>query len=389
MSLRYSPWFWLALSLAGFSANATTQVERLVAPAGFHIEVLTDRVPNARQMAISASGILFVGSRREGKVYAVLTQWAGHAANPSIPAVKEAVVITVASGLTMPSGIAFKKDDLYVGAVNRVLRYPGLGANPHATIQPEVVTDTLPDKRHHGWKYLAFGPDGNLYLPIGAPCNICLSDDPRFTSILSLDTDTGQSRIIATGVRNSVGLAWHPETGELWFSDNGRDQMGDDQPPDEINRLTRPGSHYGYPYIHAGTIPDPEFGKGHGADEFTPPVILVQAHSAVTGITFYDGNNFPRRYHNALFVAEHGSWNRSKKVGYQVSIARLDRSATPGESNHPNTPLNYQPFITGWLKNEENWGRPNDVLVAPDGSLLISDDQAGAIYRVSYEASAD
>ena len=378
MSLRYACWLWLALNAcAQMAAAEASDLDRLTLPAGFEIHWVTQSTPNARQLAQSASGVLFAGSRRAGKVYAVINS------KPGDPAEQ---VIVVASGLNMPSGIAFRGDDLYVGAVDRVLRYRGIGADPQTPIEPEVITRSLPDKRHHGWKYLSFGPDGYLYLTVGAPCNICLSEDPRFASILRMDPDTGQTQIVARGVRNSVGLAWQPATGELWFSDNGRDNLGDDIPSDEINRISQPGQHFGYPYFHAGDIPDPEFGTDKQADAFTPPVIRVQAHSAVTGMTFYEATGqtaqFPERFNHALFVAEHGSWNRSKKVGYQVSVALFD-------SDKPNQPIAYQTFVSGWLNAEKVWGRPNDVLVARDGSLLISDDKVGAIYRVRISRSTE
>ena len=328
----------------------------------FRLSVVTDEVPGARQMAETESGLLLVGSLRPGKLYAVLPD-----------AEDEAEVVTFAQGLTMPSGLALIGEDLYVGALDRVLRYRVIEKTFRDNPQPETVTDSLPDKRHHGWKYLSVGPDGFLYVPIGAPCNICESEDPRFASILRMDPMTGMTTDYAAGVRNSVGMAWHPDTGELWFSDNGRDMLGDDVPAEEINRVTRAGSHYGYPYVHAGDIPDPQFGKGRDPADYVPPEVRIQAHSAALGLDFYTGTQFPESYRNALFIAEHGSWNRSSKVGYRVSVVRF------GESG----PV-YEPFLDLWLKDDEVSGRPNDVLVSRDGSLLISDDKLGAIYRVTY-----
>ena len=232
----------------------------------------------------------------------------------------------------------------------------------------------MPDESHHGWKYLSVGPDGFLYVPVGAPCNICESEDPRFASILRMDPATGEATVYAAGVRNSVGMDWHPDTGELWFSDNGRDWLGDDEPAEEINRVTEAGAHYGYPYVHAGDILDPEFGAGREPADYVTPEIKIQAHSAALGVAFYTGAQFPASYRNALFIAEHGSWNRSSKVGYRVSVVRF------GEAG----PV-YEPFLDLWLKDEKVTGRPNDVLVSRDGSLLISDDKAGAIYRVTYQ----
>ena len=343
----------------------------LITPAGFsetvvddfRLSVLTENVPGARQIAETESGLLLVGSLRPGKLYAVIPDPEG-----------EAEVVTFASGLTIPSGLALIGGDLYVGALDRVLRYRAIETTFRDNPQPEIVTDGLPDKRHHGWKYLSVGPDGFLYVPVGAPCNICESDDPRFASILRMDPMTGITTVYAAGVRNSVGMAWHPDTGELWFSDNGRDMLGDDVPAEEINRVTRAGDHYGYPYIHAGDISDPQFGKGRKPADYVPPEVRIQAHSAALGLDFYTGTQFPETYRNALFIAEHGSWNRSSKVGYRVSVVRFSQAG----------PV-YEPFLDLWLKDDKVSGRPNDVLVSRDGSLLISDDKAGAIYRVTYK----
>ena len=364
---------WALLASVGLSQTVQAQIDtsQLFLPPGFTISVVTDAVPNARQMALSDDGTLYVGSRRAGNLYAI-RHWQD-------PAKQEVRVI--AADLSLPSGVVWHAGDLYVGALNQILRYPNIGetlaANSDQLPTPQVITDDLPAKRHHGWKYLSMGADGALYVPVGAPCNICKSKDPRFASILRMDPKSGATSIYAAGVRNSVGMAWHPETGQLWFTDNGRDSMGDDVPADEINIVTEPGEHYGYPYVHAGDVPDPKFGKKTPDQTFRAPLQKIQAHSAALGIDFYTGTQFPPRYRNALFVAEHGSWNRSAKVGYQVSVL----------FETPQGPQ-YSPFITGWLRGEENWGRPNDLLMTPDGELLIADDQNGAIYRVSYTAPA-
>lgn len=357
--------FSVLLSQSLAAADTQDKLQRLQLPAGFSISLLSDAVPNARQLALSSAGTLFVGTFQEGAVYAIPRALS---ATPGAP-------VTIAQDLTMPSGVALNGDDLYVGALNRILRFADIEANLVAEAPFSVVTDTLPDKAHHGWKYLGFGPDGALYIPVGAPCNMCLSEDERFASILRMNMDTGATEVYARGIRNSVGFAWHPTTRALWLSENGRDMLGDDVPAEEINVATGPGAHFGYPFIHQGDLPDPEFGKDAQPADFTPPRIRIQAHSAALGIAFYTAQQFPERYRHALFIAEHGSWNRSSKVGYQVSVVTFDE-----HGDH------YKPFVTGWLEGENNWGRPNDVLVAPDGSLLISDDQAGAIYRVSYAA---
>lgn len=351
-----------ALGVAVLCAAWMAAAESGVAP-GFSLSVLTDAVPNARQMALHPNGLLFVGTRRVGKLYAVVPSASGGAPE----------VVTFASGLTMPSGVALKDGDLYVAALDRVLRYGDIAATFRDDPQPETVTDRLPDRRHHGWKYLSVGPDGFLYVPVGAPCNICKSDDPRFASILRMDPETGETTVFARGVRNSVGMAWHPETGLMWFTDNGRDMLGDDVPPEEINIVAEPGAHYGYPHIHGAAIADPRFGEGADAADYVPPVVEIQAHAAALGVDFYTHDAFPSEYRGALFVAEHGSWNRSSKVGYRVSVVRFDGGAPA-----------YAPFIDIWLDGERASGRPNDVLAVPDGSLLISDDQGGRIYRVTY-----
>ena len=345
------------------TARAEVRLDALSAPPGFSIRVVTDQVDNARQLALGERGTLFAGTRRAGKVYALP---AALTAQPGKP-------VTLARGLSMPSGLAFKSGDLYVGALEKILRFRDIESNLVRDAPAEVVTQALPDKSHHGWKYLGFAPDGSLFVPVGAPCNICLSEDPRFASILQMNPETGQTSVFASGVRNSVGFAWHPQTGELWFTDNGRDMLGDNVPPEEVNVATAAGQHFGFPYVHAGDIADPQFGHDVDPARYVPPVLKIQAHSAPLGIDFYTGTQFPPRYHHALFIAEHGSWNRSSKVGYRVSVVTFDESG-----------MHYAPFITGWLEGERNWGRPNDVLMAPDGSLLISDDQAGAIYQVSY-----
>ena len=343
---------------------AAVPVEKLSLPSGFEIEVLSDAVPNARQMAIGARGTLFVGTRRAGKVYAL--------PDPDGDGSPDEVVV-IASRLTMPSGVAFRDGELYVGARDKVYRFSNIENRLDQPAAPEIVKDDLPDASLHGWKYLAFGPDGHLYIPVGVPCNICEPKAPH-GSILKYDFASGKATPFASGIRNSVGFDWHPQTGELWFTDNGRDRLGDDVPPEELNRAPRAGLHFGYPYIHGGTIPDPEFGEGHAASEYTPPALAIQAHSAALGMKFYTGRQFPERYRGAIFIAEHGSWNRSKKVGYRVSVAFLEG----------NRVVRHEPFVTGWLEGQKNWGRPNDVLVTPDGSLLISDDQGGVIYRVTY-----
>ena len=318
-------------------------------------------VRSARQMAQTESGILFVGSF-QSQVYAIDPK------NPAEP-------IVVATGLTMPSGLALLDGDLYVAAHNRILKYEDIENSYKHSPDPIIVSDDLPNARHHGWKYLSVGPDGFLYFNVGAPCNICLSEDEVFASILQMDAENGDSQVYAHGVRNSVGNAWHPQTKKMWFSDNGGDGLGDDIPPEEINVVEKPGSHYGYPYIHGDSYEDPTYGERQPEGfEYVKPIVKIQAHSAALGIAFYTGNQFPEKYKNALFIAEHGSWNRSSRVGYRVSVVLF-------ENDEPT----YKPFIDIWLDGERVSGRPNDVLVANDGSLFISDDGEGKIYQVRYK----
>jgi glucose/arabinose dehydrogenase len=346
----------------------TLPLEKIKMPAGFKISVYAE-VDNARSMAISPSGVLYVGNRNGDKVYAVKDT------DGDFKADKKWII---ASGLNMPNGVAFKDGDLYVAEVSRITKFAGIEsklANPPA---PVVITDTYPDKTHHGWKYIAFGPDGKLYVPVGAPCNICESKEEIFASITRINPDGSGREIFASGVRNTVGFTWHPQTKEMWFTDNGRDMMGDDIPPCELNHAPKAGMHFGYPYCHGGTIADPEFGSKKPCSEFTAPAQNLGPHTAPLGLKFYTGSMFPERYTNQLFIAEHGSWNRSKKIGYRISLVKVDSNAKAAS---------YDTFASGWLDDETQkyWGRPTDVLLLADGSMLVSDDHAGVIYRITYQ----
>ncbi len=358
----------LALALIAMTLTAAElPLERIKLPPGFAIE-LWARVDNAREMALGRhdghGGTLFVGSMQAGKVHAVRFDTDFRAQG----------VTVVASGLQRPVGVAYKDGSLYVSAVSRLLRYDkveqGLAQPPTAVL----VTDRLPTETHHGWKFIAFGPDGKLYVPVGAPCNICEPDPQRYANILRMNADGSGREIVARGVRNSVGFDWQPHTGELWFTDNGRDLLGDDLPPDELNHAPRAGMHFGYPYCHGGDLPDPEFGARRSCEEFAAPAQKLAPHAAALGMRFYTGTMFPPTYRNQIFIAEHGSWNRSKKIGYRVTLVRLQGTRA----------IAYETFADGWLDGESAWGRPADVLVLPDGSLLVADDHAGAIYRITY-----
>jgi glucose/arabinose dehydrogenase len=333
-------------------------------PPGFSIQVYATGLDNARQMALSPSGVLFVGSRSAGKVYAVVDGNKDNRADR---------VVTIASGLNMPSGVTFREGALYVAEVHRVIRFDGIESKLDNPPAPVVVNETLPTERHHGWKFIAFGPDGLLYVPIGAPCNICEPKDP-YASIARMKPDGSGFEVFARGVRNSVGFDWQPASGALWFTDNGRDMLGDEVPSDELNRAPKAGLHFGYPYCHAGSIKDPQFGDARPCSEFTPPAQKLGPHVASIGMRFYTGTTFPQEYRNQIFIAEHGSWNRSTPIGYRVSVVKVKGEQAVG----------YETFAEGWLQGSRPWGRPADVLVMPDGALLVSDDQADVIYRIAY-----
>jgi glucose/arabinose dehydrogenase len=340
-------------------------LDKIQLPPGFKIHIFSDRVPGARSMTLSPKGTLFVGTRREGKVYALVDRNRDQKADQ---------VYEIASGLNLPNGVAFRNGSLYVAEVNRILRFDQIERRLAHPPKPVVVTDQFPSDRHHGWKFIAFGPDGKLYVPVGAPCNICERSD-LYASITRIRSDGKGLEMVARGVRNSVGFDWDPATKELWFTDNGRDWLGDDLPPDELNRATRDGLDFGFPYCYGNNVPDPKYKKSKNfCAKYTVPEQNFQAHVAALGMRFYTGKMFPPEYRGQVFLAQHGSWNRSRKVGYRVVTVKIKDGKA----------LGVQPFAAGWLHDQSSWGRPVDVQVMPDGALLISDDQAGAIYRVSY-----
>lgn len=348
------------------SAQSEPDLNAIELPPGFSIEIWADDLPNARSLALGDNGTVFVATRRDGRVYAL---------RPAVDA--KPTVITLAENLVMPNGIAFHDGDLYVAENHRITRYVDIEASLPLVPEAQIVIDTLSTERHHGWRYIDFGPDGKLYISIGAPCNVC--DREGFGNISRMNADGTEQEIFAYGIRNSVGFAWHPETGELWFTDNGRDMLGDDVPAGELNHAPRAGMHFGFPFCHAGDIPDPEFGDRRECREFEVPAQKLGPHVAPLGMLFYRGSMFPDEYRDQIFIAEHGSWNRSRKIGYRLMLVRMERGQ----------PVSYEEFAHGWLNNEEVSGRPVDLLVLADGSLLLSDDKNGVIYRISYSRPMD
>lgn len=351
----------LLLAVLSFACDALAapRLDEIRLPPGFRISVYADGVADARSLALGDKGTLFVGTGSE-KVYAVPPG----GGRPRV----------IASGLEAPHGVAFRNGALYVAEIGRILRYDDIEARLANAPKPAVLVDDLPRQRGHGLKTLRFGPDGLLYYAVGSPCNVC-EPDARHGIIARLDPASPAKReVYARGIRNSVGFDWDPATRELWFTDNGRDNLGDDVPSDELNHAPRPGMSFGFPYCHQGDVPDPQFGRGHPCSGFTPPARKLGPHVASLGMRFYTGDKFPPQYRGAIFIAEHGSWNRSQKIGYRVAVV----------TKKPDGKLTDQVFAQGWLQGQSAWGRPVDVIVAPDGALLVSDDENGVVYRIDY-----
>lgn len=341
-------------------------LELIDLPPGFTIDLVTDQVPGARSLALSPNGVLYVGTRGVGKVYAVTDMEEAKAAPR---------VVTVASDLNVPNGVTWRGGSLYVAEISQILRFDDIDGRLDDPPPPVVVSEDFPTDALHGWKFIRFGPDERLYVPVGAPCNICVPEDPIYGAISRLDPTSGDREIFAQGIRNTVGFDWHPGTGELWFTDNGADMMGDDLPPDELNKAPEAGLDFGFPYCHGGDIPDPDLGEEASCEGTEPPAIRLGPHVAALGMRFYTGQLFPADLHGQIFIAEHGSWDRPIPIGYRVTQVRLEG----------NQAVEYSTFAEGWLQGNRAWGRPVDVEIAHDGSLLVSDDQSGAIYRIGYE----
>lgn len=345
------------------------QLSKLKLPEGFRVSFFAKDVDNARSLAIGDNGTVFVGNRKAKNVYALVD-----ADNDGVAEKK----YTIAKGMNTPNGVAFHNGSLYIAEISKIWRIDNIESKLENPGQPVLVSDSFPTAEPHGWKYIAFGPDGKLYVPVGAPCNICTDNekDKRFSSIMRMNPDGSELEVYAHGVRNSVGFTWHPESKDLWFTENGRDMLGDNIPADELNIATKKDEHFGYPYCHAGDLLDPDYGKGKNCADYKAPAAKLSPHGAALGIKFNTGGMFPEKYKNQVFIAEHGSWNRSQPIGYRIMVATLENGAVKS----------YEPFIDGWLNNGEAWGRPVDVLFLKDGSMLVSDDHANAVYRVSYAA---
>ncbi len=361
---------FLMPACAGVAGEPRTglRLETIRLPPGFAIDLYAAGVPGARAMALGDRGTVFVGTRAEGVVYAV--------ADRSHTYPGEGVKV-VARGLQQPAGVAFHEGALFVAEPHRVLRYDVIEARLDDPPAPVVIRDDLPALDLHASKVLQFGPDGWLYVSIGVPCDRCEPGDSRFGTIARMRADGTDLETFARGIRNSVGLDWRPDTGDLWFADNGIDLLGENLPPEELNRAPRPGLHFGYPYCHAQSIPDPFFSTGHPCAAFEPAAVALGPHVVPLGIKFYTGRQFPPEYRGQIFIAEHGSTNRTAPIGYRVTRVRLDGARA----------AEYETFADGWLQGRRPWGRPVDLAIAPDGALLVSDDLAGAIYRISYRSA--
>jgi glucose/arabinose dehydrogenase len=347
-------------------AGRPAELDRIRLPPGFSIDFFARDVPGARSLALAPGGTVFVGSRRPGVVYALVDGDRDGRAEK---------VHVVARGLSQPNGVAFRDGALYVAEIHRIVRLPGIEGRLESPPAPELFFTGLPSEGHHGWRYLRLGPDGAFWIGIGAPCNVCEVADP-FASLSRIPADGSRLEVWARGLRNTVGFDWQPGNDVLWITDNGRDWLGDDRPPDELNRAPRAGLHFGFPHCHGRDLADPEHGKAEPCGSFAAPAVELGPHVAALGVRFYRGDRFPPAYRGRAFIAEHGSWNRSRPIGYRVSVVDVE-----GERAG-----NYRTFAEGWLHEGEAWGRPVDLLELPDGSLLLSDDHLGAVYRIAYTA---
>jgi glucose/arabinose dehydrogenase len=338
-------------------------VDKLKAPKGFTIDVYASGVDNARTLRLGDKGTVFVSSRLKDKIYAIVEKGG------------KREVKVVASGLYRPNGIVLHKGTLYIAELSQISKIENVEDQLDNPPKPTVIYDDLPSDAPHGWKFLTVGPDNRLYFNIGAPCNICMPSD-KHAQIRSINLDGSDPKVVAKGIRQIVGMDWHPTLKQLYFTENQRDWLSEDLPEDKLNRITQPGKdNFGFPYCGGGNVPDPQFGWGHSCSEFTPPVVRLGPHSAPLGMRFYTGKMFPAQYRNAIFIARHGSWNRSKKLGGDIVVAKL---------NADGTVQSIEPFITGFIVDNKYLGRPVDMEWLKDGSMLLSDDYNGAVYHITY-----
>jgi glucose/arabinose dehydrogenase len=363
--LQNVAFLWLASVSISFAAPVP--LEKLQLPKRFEVSIYASGLDTPRQLALADNGVVFVGTMHD-KVYAL---------EPSADLKKTDKINIIAEKLNYPNGVAFKDGSLYVAEIQRISEYTDILDHLQAPLPSKVISTALPDKTWHGFRYIKFGPDGWLYMGIGMPCNSCIQDDKRLGTLSRISLNHPEKlEVFAHGLRNSVGFAWNPVDHVLWFTDNGQDMLGDDLPPEELNQAPKPGMDFGFPYFYGDNVPAPHYKGLKSSQGMTPPVLALPAHAAPLGMTFYSGNLFPADYKDSIFVALHGSWNRSKKSGYQVVRVTHQGEKVKG----------FETFISGWLENNQQvWGRPVDVLVMPDGALLISDDMSGVIYRVDYK----
>lgn len=355
------------------TSEIETKLQSIKLPPGFKISLYADNLPNARSLALGEKGTVFVSTRNEKHVYAVVDK------NGDGRADERHIIFTLGEPIdgkeqASPNGIAFREGALYIATISQIFRLDDIEsklANPPA---PVLITNDYPADKVHGWKYIAFGRDGKLYVPVGTPCNICDPEDEIYGTITRINADGTGREIVAHGVRNTVGFDFHPVTGQLWFTENGADQLGNDIPGDELNVVTARGQHFGNPFFHEGDLPDKEFGQNKNPEDYVKPVVKLGAHVAALGMKFYTGAMFPEEYKHRIFIAEHGNGNKKPPVGFRVAVVDVTEGTVP----------RYEDFATGWVEGETAWGRPVDVLVMQDGSLLVSDDRAGAVYRITY-----
>ncbi len=359
-----------SIAVNPMTVDVDEYIEKIQLPPGFSISVYARDVAKARSLAVSEKGTVFVGSRGQvdgkpiGKVYAIPDKNSDRLADE---------VLTIADGLKTPNGVALNGNDLYIAEFSRISRIKDVENNLASLNTSETINDSFPSESYHGWKFIRFGPDEKLYVPVGAPCNTCDPSD-RHALIARIDKDGSNYEVFASGIRNTVGFDWHPTSGDLWFTDNGRDMWGDDRPPEELNRATEAGQHFGFPYRYGTDLVDSDFNTEMSVNEFVPPMAEFPAHTAGLGMRFYQGDSFPDEYQGDIFIAYHGSWNRSKPAGYLIMRVDMEN----GEIK------SHEVFASGWLQDEKFWGRPVDVDILSDGSLIVSDDHADVIYRITY-----